>query len=292
MQKGNKVFSLITIFPAAFVPQTLTLFTYIQYFFITSTVYSFFSPPTTPVHCSTRLQLTLPPRHSKIRTKRIAKPPCWLLLFTLFVQNLPHGTSLLKCLGVHSLLSAALCLSSPLCRSSSLCLCSVASSMFPSFSDLVTCCHNRLRAQISKLISVPNYGCWPRKRVYSPGFCPPLFVHRLQLLPDHGKFGRVDHFGLPAAVGELQRSVPLALGFTDDGVGRVVFDFCRHSAGKTETLKTPGCTHWDTFTHMCVSGNRNTTNPRCNNCYTLMEAGQRLLSLCTLPKLLNWSVKQ
>lgn len=53
-------------------------------------------------------------------------------------------TFLLKYLGVQGELTAALCLSSPLWRSSRRCLCSVALSMFPSFSDLVTCCHNRL----------------------------------------------------------------------------------------------------------------------------------------------------
>lgn len=58
-----------------------------------------------------------------------------------------HFTSLVKYLGVQGLLSAVLCLCSPRCRSSSLCLCSVASSMFPSFSDLVTCCHNRLQVK-------------------------------------------------------------------------------------------------------------------------------------------------
>lgn len=60
-------------------------------------------------------------------------------------------TSLMKYLGVQGLLSAALCFSSPLCRSSSLCLCSVASSMFPSFSDLVTCCHNLLQVRKQKV---------------------------------------------------------------------------------------------------------------------------------------------
>lgn len=63
----------------------------------------------------------------------------------------------------------------------------------------------------------------------SPGFCPPLSLHGPQLLPGDGKFGRVDHFGFPAVVGELQRAVPLALRFADDGVGRVVFDLGRHS---------------------------------------------------------------
>lgn len=63
----------------------------------------------------------------------------------------------------------------------------------------------------------------------SPGFCPPLSLHRPQLLPGDWEFGRVDHFGFPAAVGELQRAVPLALRFAHDGVGRVVFDLCRHS---------------------------------------------------------------
>lgn len=62
----------------------------------------------------------------------------------------------------------------------------------------------------------------------SPGLRPPLSVHRPQLLPGDGELGRVDHFGFPAAVGELQRAVPLALRFAHDGVGLVVFDLCRH----------------------------------------------------------------
>lgn len=64
---------------------------------------------------------------------------------------------------------------------------------------------------------------------FSPGFCPPLFLYRPQFLAGDGEFGRVDHFGLPAAVRELQRAVPLALGFAHDGVGRIVFDLCSHS---------------------------------------------------------------
>lgn len=62
-----------------------------------------------------------------------------------------------------------------------------------------------------------------------PGLCPPLSIHRPQLLPGDWELGRVDHFGFPAAVGELERAVPLALRFAHDGVGRVVFDFGRHS---------------------------------------------------------------
>lgn len=64
-----------------------------------------------------------------------------------------------------------------------------------------------------------------------PGLAPALLLQRSQPLPDDSKFGRVDHFGFSAAVGELQRAVPLALSFAHDGVGQVVFDFCRYSAG-------------------------------------------------------------
>lgn len=59
-------------------------------------------------------------------------------------------TSLLKYLGFQGLLSAALCFSSPRCRSSRRCLCSVASSMFPSFRDLVTCFHSLLEPHKKK----------------------------------------------------------------------------------------------------------------------------------------------
>ncbi len=64
---------------------------------------------------------------------------------------------------------------------------------------------------------------------FSPGFSPPLSVHRPQLLPGDGKLCRVDHFGFPTAVCELQRAIPLALRFAHDGVGRVVFDLRCHS---------------------------------------------------------------
>lgn len=62
-----------------------------------------------------------------------------------------------------------------------------------------------------------------------PGFRPPLSLHRPQLLLGDGKFVCVDDFGVSAAVGELQRAVPLALSFAHDGVGGVVFDLCCHS---------------------------------------------------------------
>lgn len=57
------------------------------------------------------------------------------------------STSLLKYLAFQGLLSAALCFSSTRCRSSRRCLCSVASSMFPSFRALVTCFHSLLKSQ-------------------------------------------------------------------------------------------------------------------------------------------------
>lgn len=70
----------------------------------------------------------------------------------------------------------------------------------------------------------------------SPGFCPRLFLHRPQLLLGDGKFGRVDHFGFPAAVRELQRAVPLSLCFAHDGVGRVVLDLCCHPMAARQTV--------------------------------------------------------
>lgn len=64
----------------------------------------------------------------------------------------------------------------------------------------------------------------------SPGLCPPLLLQGAELLLCDQKLGRVDDFGFSAAVGELQRAVPLALGFADDGAGRVVFDLRRDPA--------------------------------------------------------------
>lgn len=65
-----------------------------------------------------------------------------------------------------------------------------------------------------------------------PGFCPPLTLDGPQLFLGDGKFVCVDDFGFPAAVGELQRAVPLALSFAHDGVGGVVFDLRCHSAAR------------------------------------------------------------
>lgn len=142
-------------------------------------------------------------------------------------------TSLVKYLGFQGLLSAALCFSSPRCRSSRRCLCSVASSMFPSFRDLVTCFHSLLESNKRKHVKIIP----PRSALQHlltdhegpPGFCPPLSLHRPQLLLGDGKFVRVDDFGFSAAVGELQSAVPLALSFAHDGVGGVVFDLRCHS---------------------------------------------------------------
>lgn len=67
-----------------------------------------------------------------------------------------------------------------------------------------------------------------------PGFRPPLPLHRPQLLLGDGEFVRVDDFGFPAAVGELQRAVPLALSFAHDGVGGVVFDLCCHPVAREQ----------------------------------------------------------
>ena len=77
----------------------------------------------------------------------MAHPPysmTWHVLVFQYRSQQQLCTSLVKCLGVQGVLFPALCFSSALWRSSSWCLCSVASSMFPSFRDLVTCCHNRL----------------------------------------------------------------------------------------------------------------------------------------------------
>ena len=59
-------------------------------------------------------------------------------------------TSLIKYLGFQGFLVAALCLPSLRCRSSRQCLCSVAASMFPAFSDTVTCCQRRLDKKTQK----------------------------------------------------------------------------------------------------------------------------------------------
>lgn len=76
--------------------------------------------------------------------------------------------------------------------------------------------------------------------VLSPGLRPALSLHGPQLLPGDGQLGGVDDFGLAAAVGELQRAVPLALRFAHDGAGRVVFDLRRHSGrvGQRVTVYT------------------------------------------------------
>lgn len=58
-----------------------------------------------------------------------------------------------------------------------------------------------------------------------PGLHGPLLLQRSKLLRIHRQAGRVDDFGLPVAVGELQGAVPLAVRFADDGVGWVVFHF-------------------------------------------------------------------
>lgn len=144
-------------------------------------------------------------------------------------KMLPHErlTSFVKYFGVQALLRAALRLPSALCCSSSPCLCSVASSMLPSLSDLVTCCHNRLQAR-NQSHQRPSARVG-RLRPPLPGLRASLFLERSQLLPGDRELSRVDHFGFAAAVGELQGSVPLPLRFTHDGVGRVVLHLRSHS---------------------------------------------------------------
>lgn len=58
-----------------------------------------------------------------------------------------------------------------------------------------------------------------------PGLHGPLLLQRSKLLRIHRQGGRVDDFGLPVAVGELQGAVPLPVRFADDGVGGVVLHF-------------------------------------------------------------------
>lgn len=109
--------------------------------------------------------------------------------------------------------------------------------MFPSFRDLVTCFHSLLESHQIKHVkkNTPPHSALQHlltDRGGPPGFCPPLPLHRLQLLLGDGKFVRVDDFGFSAAVGELQSAVPLALSFAHDGVGGVVFDLRCHSVAR------------------------------------------------------------
>lgn len=58
-----------------------------------------------------------------------------------------------------------------------------------------------------------------------PGLHGPLLLQGSKLLRIHRQGGRVDDFGLPVAIGELQGAVPLPVRFADDGVGWVVLHF-------------------------------------------------------------------
>lgn len=59
----------------------------------------------------------------------------------------------------------------------------------------------------------------------TPGLHGPLFIQGSKPLRVDRQGGRIDDFGLPVAVGELQGAVPLPVCFADDGVGWVVFHF-------------------------------------------------------------------
>lgn len=80
-------------------------------------------------------------------------------------------------------------------------------------------------------MSWPAGGAWRGAKAWcvGPGLRPALPLHCAQPLPGDGQLGRVDDFGLAAAVGELQRAVPLALRLAHDGAGGVVLDLGRHS---------------------------------------------------------------
>lgn len=78
------------------------------------------------------------------------------------------------------------------------------------------------------MLSGPAGGVAKSRRV-RPGLGPALPLHGTQPLPGDGQLGRVDDLGLAAAVGELQRAVPLALRLAHDGAGGVVLDLGRHS---------------------------------------------------------------
>ena len=71
---------------------------------------------------------------------------------------------------------------------------------------------------------------------YSPGLSPSLSFYWPQPFPDDWQFGCVNHFGFSAAIGELQRSVPLPLSLAHNGVGGVVFDLCSHPGQHTNTV--------------------------------------------------------
>ena len=75
---------------------------------------------------------------------------------------------------------------------------------------------------------------------HSPGLSPALLVHGPQLLLGDGQLRRVHHLGLPVAVGELQRPVPLALGLTHHRVGGVVLHLRCHSAPQQRKKRGEG----------------------------------------------------
>ena len=95
----------------------------------------------------------------------------------------------------------------------------------------------------------------------SPGLGPALFVDRSQLLLDDRQPGRVHHLGLPIAVGELQRAVPLPLCLAHHHVGGVVLHLCRHSAQQRRKKRRVWVRDvhfwmWDFLALVEVSGSR------------------------------------
>lgn len=100
----------------------------------------------------------------------------------------------------------------------------------------MTCSHSLLEShKIKQVKIIPPHSALhhlPTDPEGPPGFGPPLSLHRPQLLLGDRKFVRVNDFGFPAAVGELQSAVPLALSFAHDGVGGVMFDLRCHSVAR------------------------------------------------------------
>ena len=82
--------------------------------------------------------------------------------------------------------------------------------------------------------------------VHSPRLVLALLLQGPDLLLDDWQLGGVNHLGLPAAVGELQGAVPLALGLAHHSARVVVLHLRRHSVNKSATERQ-SVEHFPTF---------------------------------------------
>lgn len=80
-----------------------------------------------------------------------------------------------------------------------------------------------------------------------PGLHGPLLLQRSELLRVHRQGSRVNDFGLPVAVGELQGAVPFPVRFADNSVGWVVFHFGCDPEFMNETNEAKGNSGSETF---------------------------------------------